>query len=351
MLLMLFFAKNLQKISFRDAEVGFSTKIVFRGSLPPNQKLDLNKAYGPLLYFPSPRPRGPNMPANNQPEVVIRPATTRDAPICGKICYDAFCTINAAHGFPCDFPNPDLAAGVISMLFSAPGIYCVVAENDGRIIGSNCLDERSVIRGVGPITIDPAVQDRGVGRKLMEAVIGRSHERGAAGIRLVQAAFHNRSLSLYASLGFDIREPLSCMQGRTTERSIPGCQVRSATPSDLDACNALSHRVHGFDRGIELAQAIQHGTALVVERGARITGYTSNLAFFGHSTAETNVDLQALIASVESFGGPGVLVPSRNNVLFRWCLANGLRVVQPMTLMSIGLYNEPAGAWLPSVIF
>jgi hypothetical protein len=100
-----------------------------------------------------------------------------------------------------------------------------------------------------------------------------------------------------------------------------------------------------------LAQAIEHGTARVVERGGRVTGYTTHLAFFGHSTAETNVDLQALIASAESFAGPGILVPSRNSVLLRWCLANGLRVVQPMTLMSAGLYNDPAGAWLPSVLF
>jgi hypothetical protein len=54
---------------------------------------------------------------------------------------------------------------------------------------------------------------------------------------------------------------------------------------------------------------------------------------------------------VDSFGGPGILVPSQNSGLFRWCLANGLRVVQPLTLMSIGLYNEPAGAWLPSITF
>ena len=99
------------------------------------------------------------------------------------------------------------------------------------------------------------------------------------------------------------------------------------------------------------AQAINQGTAQVVERGGRLTGYTTNLAFFGHSTAETNVDLQALIASVESFEGPGILVPSRNSTLFRWCLDNGLRVVQPMTLMSIGLYNDPDGAWLPSISF
>jgi hypothetical protein len=63
------------------------------------------------------------------------------------------------------------------------------------------------------------------------------------------------------------------------------------------------------------------------------------------------VDLQALIASAESFGGPGILIPTRNSVLFSWCLASGLRVIQPMTLMTMGLYNEPAGAWFPSVLF
>jgi hypothetical protein len=89
----------------------------------------------------------------------------------------------------------------------------------------------------------------------------------------------------------------------------------------------------------------------VVARAGCITGYAAALAFFGHATAESNLDMRALIASAESFGGPGILVPSRNSALLRWCLANGLQVVQPMTLMSIGLYNEPVGAWLPSVLF
>ena len=97
--------------------------------------------------------------------------------------------------------------------------------------------------------------------------------------------------------------------------------------------------------------AIQEGTARVVERGGRVTGYTTHLGFFGHSTAEMNLDMQSLITSAESFAGSGILVPSRNQVLMRWCLANGLRVVQPMTLMSTGLYNDPAGAWLPSILF
>jgi predicted N-acetyltransferase YhbS len=289
--------------------------------------------------------------SSQTPALSVRRATPEDVPICGRICYDAFRTINENHGFPCDFPAPEVTIDVVSTLFSHPGFFCVVAESDGRVVGSNCLDERSIIAGVGPITIDPEAQNHGVGRGLMQAVMDRARERGAAGVRLVQATFHNRSLSLYAGMGFEVREPLSCLQGRTLQRSISGCTVRHAHARDSEACNALSQRVHGFARSHEMAEAIGHGSALVVERGARITGYASALAFSGHATAETNVDLQALITSAESFGGPGILVPSRNSALFQWCLANGLRVVQPMTLMTTGLYNEPAGAWLPSILF
>ena len=283
--------------------------------------------------------------------LTIRPARPEDVQTCGQICYDAFSTISAAHGFPCDLPNAEAATGAITMAFSTPGFYCVVAETGGRIVGSNCIDERAVIAGIGPITIAPAAQNSGAGRKLMQAVMDHASSRGAAGIRLVQAAFHNRSLSLYTSLGFDVREPLSCIQGPAIKRTPPGCTVRPAQAADLDACNALSRRVHGYDRGADLAHSIRHGTAAVVERAGRITAYTTQLAFFGHATAETNLDMQALIASADSFGGPGILVPSRNSQLLRWCLASGLRVVQPMTLMSLGLYNQPSGAWLPSILF
>jgi hypothetical protein len=127
--------------------------------------------------------------------------------------------------------------------------------------------------------------------------------------------------------------------------------VRAATPADLKACDALCRRVHGHDRHGELADAIARGHAKVVERGGRITGCASQIAFFGFAAAETNDDLAALIADAPAFHGPGFLVPTRNGQLMRWCLSRGLRVTQPMTLMTLGLYNEPAGAWLPSVLY
>jgi GNAT superfamily N-acetyltransferase len=289
--------------------------------------------------------------ASNSGVVTVRLALPEDVAVCGQICYEAFQKISTDHNFPPDFPTPESGVRPLSHMFSDPRFYCVVAEVDGRIAGSNCLDERGAIAGVGPITIDPKTQNRGVGRRLMEAVLDRARERNFAGVRLVQAAFHNRSLSLYTTVGFDVREPLSVMNGSPIKKTFEGFAVRKAQPSDLEACNQVALLVHGHHRGGELSDGIQQGTASVVERHGRITGYTSSLAFYGHTVAETNADLQAIIAASDGFGGPGILVPSRNSELFRWCLANGLRVVQPMTLMSLGLYNEPQGAFLPSVLY
>ncbi len=176
------------------------------------------------------------MPSKS-PEVSIRPATLQDSAACGQICYQAFSTLNATHNFPSDLPSAEAAVGLLANLFATPGLYSVVAEIDGRVVGSNVLDERAVIAGIGPITVDPGTQNSGVGRRLMQAVMDRAAERHSAGVRLVQAAFHNRSLSLYTSLGFDVREPLSCVQGHPRERSLPGCTVRPAQLSDLEACN------------------------------------------------------------------------------------------------------------------
>jgi len=237
------------------------------------------------------------------------------------------------------------------MMFTHPGFYCVVAESGGRILGSNCLDERSAIAGVGPITIDPDVQNKGVGRALMEAVLARSAERGCQGTRLLQAAFHNRSLSLYTKLGFDTREPISAMQGPPIKSPTPGYSVRPARMSDLEECNRLCRSVHGHDRGGELSEAIQERTAVVAEREGRIVAYATLIGFFGHTVGESNSDVQALIANADAFLGPGILVPTRNAGLFRWCLENGLRVVQPLTLMTLGFYKEPAGAYLPSILY
>jgi GNAT superfamily N-acetyltransferase len=283
--------------------------------------------------------------------VHLRPASPEDAGPAGAICYEAFKTIAEHHRFPPDFPTADVAIDLLTYLLSRSDIHGVIAEADGRVVGSNFLWEAGAVAGVGPITISPGAQDGAIGRQLMTAVLERARQQGIGAVRLVQAAYHGRSLALYTRLGFVPREPLVVLQGEALQRSIEGHRVRAAADGDLEAANALCHRVHGHDRAGELQEAIRQGTATVVERGGRITGYATSIGFFGHTVGEATEDVKALIAAAEAFPGPGFLVPVRNVELFRWCLEQGLRVVQPMTLMSHGFYNEPQGAFLPSVLF
>jgi len=283
--------------------------------------------------------------------IVLRPGTQTDAAACGTICYEAFKAIGNAHNFPPDFPSPDVASGLLSMLLANPGFYSVVAESNGRVIGSNFLDERSRIAGVGPITVDPHGQNRGVGGRLMQDVLDRAAQRNSAGARLLQASYHNRSLCLYTKLGFRTREPISVLQGKPLRQSFDGYKVRTATEADLSACNEICHQVHGFDRAGELRDAIAQNGASVVEHLGRVTGYTTGISFLGHSVAQTNRDLMALIGAAAEFGGPGFLLPTRNHEVFSWCLETGLKLVFQMTLMTVGLYSEPNGPYMPSVLY
>ncbi|HEU0119395.1 MAG TPA: GNAT family N-acetyltransferase [Bryobacteraceae bacterium] len=283
--------------------------------------------------------------------IVIRRAQPADAVVCGPICYEAFAAINAQHNYAPEIPSPEAATGLLTMLFGHPSVYAAAAEYGGRLVGSNCLDERSPIAGIGPITVDPAAQNRGIGKMLMRDVMERAHRTGFIGMRLVQSAFHARSLSLYTRLGFQVREPLVLLRGPALRWSPPGVTVRRARAEDLDACNRVCVQVHGHNRSGETQEAIDQQTATVVERQGRITGYSTILGFFGHSVGETLLDLQSLIGAAEEFAGPGILAPTRLPGLFPWCLEHGLRVVQPLNLMSHGFYQEPEGAWLPSILY
>jgi predicted N-acetyltransferase YhbS len=281
--------------------------------------------------------------------VILRPGTPEDAAACGAICFEAFKSIASEHNFPWDFPSGEVPTGMMKTLLAHPGVYSVVAETDGKVVGSNFLDERSPIAGIGPITVDPASQNQTIGRRLMLDVIDRCARRDVAGVRLLQSAYHNRSLCLYTKLGFETRETVSKLNGAPLQTELPGYLVRPATPADLPVCNALCQRVHGHHRGGELKDAIDHGSARVVEHLGQITAYCTDIAFFAHAVAETNPGLKALIGAASAFPGGGFLVPTRNGELFRWCLQHRLRLVHQLTLMTIGLYNEPVGAYLPSV--
>ena len=283
--------------------------------------------------------------------VKLRRGEPADAKECGRIVFEAFKSIATKHDFPQDFTSPEVGAMLMSFLLGHAKFYSVVAELDGRIVGSNFMDERSEIAGVGPISVDPIIQGKGFGRILMEDVLARAKERKFPGVRLAQAAYNNQALCLYTKLGFRTREPLSIMRGSPPKVKLVGYDVRAGRQDDIESCNQLCHRIHGHARAGEVEDAVLDRTATVVERNGRITGYATSIGFFAHAVSETNEDMMALIAAASEISGLGILVPTRNHRLFTWCLENNLQLVHLMTHMSIGLYNEPTGVYLPSVLY
>lgn len=302
-------------------------------------------------------PNGAALPAyppfTRDLSVELRRATPADAEACGLIIYEAFNDIAARHGFPPDFPT--IASGIqLARSFIAhPKIFSIVAEANGRIVGSNFLAEGDAIRAVGPISVSPHTQGRGIGRRLMQAVIERG--RGASGIRLLQDGFNMLSLSLYASLGFDAREPMVVMSGRPKSKAPAGVTVRPVTEQDLPSCDALSTRVHGFPRSNELKDALRALAPVLVQRDGRVTAYLTAPRFWiaNHGVAESEEDMKALILGAGAADPEHLsfLLPVRHANLFRWCLNEGLRAVKPMTLMTIGRYEAPHGSYLTSVLY
>jgi GNAT superfamily N-acetyltransferase len=285
--------------------------------------------------------------------IKIRAAVASDADTCGRIIYEAFKRIADSHGFPPDFPSTEAAVGLATNFIAHPLIYGVVAEDQDQVLGSNFLNEGDPIHGVGPNTVDPSAQGRGIGRQLIQAILERG--RNAIGIRLVQDAFNMRSVALYASLGFEVKEPLLLMSGTPKNKPKPDFHVRPLTRNDIRTCAALCTNVLGIERTKELNDAIHAFAPFVVERGGRLTGYLAAATFWimNHGVAETEDDMKALIlgAAAASSDPVSVLLPIRQTSFFRWCLSEGLRIIKPMTLMAIGDYRKPSGCYFTSVLY
>ena len=138
--------------------------------------------------------------------VTLRPGRPTDISACGRICYEAFEAIARQHNFAPDFPSVDVATGLITMLLSHPRFFSVVAEAGGEVVGSNFLDERSAIAGVGPITVNPRMQNLKIGRR---ADAGRSRPS------------HRAKISRCPTFAVRIPQPISralCDDGFFTSR-------------------------------------------------------------------------------------------------------------------------------------
>jgi GNAT superfamily N-acetyltransferase len=287
--------------------------------------------------------------------VELRPMDRSDVGEGSRILYEAFREIHDYHRFPGAYPTPEIAAQLAGGFVDHPLIWGVAALSEGRLVGSNFIDERGPIKSLGPLSVDPQVKERGIGRRLMQATLDRG--AGARGVRLLQDSFNRQSLALHVSLGFEVREPTVLLAGRPRSGPLSDFEVRPLQESDLEECERLCVAVHGFERTNELRDALQTPiySPFVAVRDGRISAYATTLSFYmaAYAVAATEDDMRALIlgALAASPQPASFLLPTRQSGLLRWCLSEGLRIVKPMTYMTVGEYREPEGCWIPSVMY
>ena len=158
----------------------------------------------------------------------------------GRICYEAFRDIAESHGFPPDFDSVEFAQGVVGLLMQQETVYSVAAFSDGVPRGSNFMNMWGEAAGIGPISVDLTSQGEGIGKQLMQNALDHAKSQNFDMVRLCQDSFNMRSLALYASLGFDVQEPLAYL---TLAAGPVDDAFRPATPGDYDAMDALCRDV------------------------------------------------------------------------------------------------------------
>jgi len=291
---------------------------------------------------------------------LIRPEPEH-VPELARICFEAFKGISDAHHFPYDIPSVEVAGMLVGAIMARPDFYGVVAvETSGagrpEILGFNFVQTSDAVGGVGPLCVDPRRQSRGVGKLLMRHINDWSLKNHGPMMRLMQDTFNTTSLSLYTSLGYTVQEPVVLMS--VAPAAAADATVRPLTGGDLDAAGALCEAIYKVSRRNELAGMIAGGPQMGSVPQGRFVGGTmvAHLipGFFGYCVARTNGDFLDMVQQAARTSPPPlhkVFVPARNGELFRGALGRGFKTIKMMSLMTMGPYESPTGAWAPSVTY
>ena len=275
----------------------------------------------------------------------------------GTLVYEAFRDIAERHNFDPAFESPELAQLIIRLLAQTEGYESYLLVEGGRPLACNFGDERDEVIGVGPVAVAVDQQGRGLGRRVMEALLERAEQGGFASVRLLQAASNMQSFSLYHRLGFEVKDALALLLGRPSADEEPRDRLREYTGGDLDACDALHREVLGFSRRHDIEFMANMAPPVLVERDGQLAGYLTRFpgeeVFLTHGAARDERALRDLIIGTAK-AAPAELrfaLPTSMAETLRWAIGTGFRLTELDTYMVRGEYEKPMGAWIPSPFY
>jgi GNAT superfamily N-acetyltransferase len=198
----------------------------------------------------------------------------------------------------------------------------------------------------GMIIVSKAVQGRGYGARLMDALLA------AARPRIITLNSTAEGLALYARRGFASIGILHQHHGIPSQRRDmpPLGDVRTMVPSDFEAIVGLDHEATGWTRREMLSRLIEVGDGYVLLRDGIPRGYAISRLFgrghvIGPVVAESPTDARALIeAALAPLGSVFVRVDtSTTSQLGEWLEGIGLQQVSDATTMVLGTQMPSTG--------
>jgi GNAT superfamily N-acetyltransferase len=275
----------------------------------------------------------------------------RDVTRAGEVIVAAFNDVFARHGFPQPFPSPEVGIGLARGYLRLEPQECFVAVEGGQIVGSGFLHLRGETAGIGPITVDPACQTKGVGKEIMMTVIRAG--RHCPSLRLVQDAFNVASFSLYSKLGFVSYGTVLSLAGQDLQAPARtrGITIREMTAGDTTKVATLDAKLTGITRPRDMHYFLSQSPQLVGLVEGKLAGYlcllrTDRGTFLGPAAATEPAILRALVThALESEQGKmlRMRLPSRHTEIFRDLMKLGFRLETMQTYMVRGPWKPPKG--------
>lgn len=204
----------------------------------------------------------------------------------------------------------------------------VAALEDGRVVGTALMTPfGDTTATVNMIIVDESMRGRGLGRKLMNAVLESAGDRDC----LLVAT--KDGLPLYEKLGFVATGEIVQHQGETAAVAAPA-HVSPAEPGDLARIAELDRAAIGHDRGALIGRLARRAEFAVIRDGGAVAAFAALRPFgrglvIGPVVARNDAEARALIDFFLA-ANPGAFVRVDTNVstgLAGWLTERGLKHV------------------------
>jgi GNAT superfamily N-acetyltransferase len=286
----------------------------------------------------------------------IRRMTRADITEVGRIGVEAFNDLMARHNRPPLYPDPQVGPLAATAYFTTDPECSYVATDAGRVVGSIFYRRRGETVSVGPATVAPTEQGKGIGTRLFQEVIRL--EPGAPSMRVMQDSLNLASFELLVRVGYALGEEVAMLTlpaGFREDRE-GDAEVRAASADELGDVLAMDRRVSGSDRKKDFEFLRRFGKVLVLCSGRTVHGYLAQMptpgrTMLGPGGAEEPGALLRLVfhAVAETLGDLSLLVPAWKVELLKPLLDGGFHLVGLTNLMFRGGWHEPAGAYAYSL--